>query len=294
MTQDKLLEICKYYHLLYPALHDKTGDFSDGNPVHDLFGPTSLSNHTASPSTEAGDMESRINNPDILDALAEVDCWYREEEGNHEEEESGDGDREKSPILGEAGQGSATNAKKVLTKVKADDNSYEKRKDTAAAIGDNLRKSLFDLAEKDAKSRMDLEIFKADKERLAQERADKIQSQRWEKEDSRFLAELRVKEALSQSEAAVRSAEQRKLEADAEARRKQTEREEEIWKVEDAKRKRDEEDAEQNSRASKIKLIGERTVQLLDTWKRYNVLGKSYDDAERQAYIEIAGHERPF
>ena len=64
--------------------------------------------------------------------------------------------------------------------------------------------------------------------------------------------------------------------------------------MEDAKRKQDEEDAEQNSRASKIKLIGERTVQLLDTWKRYNVLGKSYDDAERQAYIEIAGHERPF
>lgn len=201
-------------------MRDKTGDFSDGNPIHDLFGLTSLSNHTASPSTEGGDVESRINNPDILDALAalaEVDCRYREEEGNHEEEESGDGDREKSPILGEAGQGSATNAKKVLTKVKADDNSYKKRKDTVAAIGNNLRKSLFDLAEKDAKSQMDLEIFKANKERLAQERADKIQSQRWEKEDSRFLAELRVKEALSQSEAAVCSAEQRKLEADAEA-----------------------------------------------------------------------------
>lgn len=131
VTQDKLLETCKYYHSLYPALCDKIGDFSDGNSVHDLFGLTSLSNHTASPSTEAGDMESRINNPDSLDALAEVDCWYREEEGNHEEEESGDGDREKSPILGEAGQGSATNAKKVLTKVKADDNSYSGRKKIA-------------------------------------------------------------------------------------------------------------------------------------------------------------------
>lgn len=71
---DKLLETCKYYHSLYPALCDKIGDFSDGNSVHDLFGLTSLSNHTASPSTEAGDMESRINNPDSLDALAEVDC----------------------------------------------------------------------------------------------------------------------------------------------------------------------------------------------------------------------------
>lgn len=48
--------------------------------------------------------------------------------------------------------------------------------------------------------------------------------------------------------------------------------------MEDAKRKQDEEDAEQNSRASKIKLIGKRMVQLLDTWKRYNVLGKSYDE----------------
>lgn len=27
ITQDKLLETCKYYHILYPALHDKTGDF---------------------------------------------------------------------------------------------------------------------------------------------------------------------------------------------------------------------------------------------------------------------------
>lgn len=62
--------------------------------------------------------------------------------------------------------------------------------------------------------------------------------------------------------------------------------------MEDAKRKQDEEDAEQNSRASKIKLIGKRMVQLLDTWKRYNVLGKSYDEVEKQAYIEIAGHER--
>lgn len=41
-----------------------------------------------------------------------------------------------------------------------------------------------------------------------------------------------------------------KLEADVEERRKQNEREEKAWKTEDATRKLDEKDAEQNSRAT--------------------------------------------
>lgn len=268
----KLRSVCPYYHVLKATLGTTNADLTGGNRLHDLF-----DNGISTPALlQRAITNKRAEELGKSDLSMTTNCLMSEvisiaDEGGDRAE---DGKEAASilPILRAAGKGSAVNAKKLAKGLKGKGKS--RRSETFHKVQDNIIQMMLEVIAVDYKGRMEFAAFQTEAAREAREAQWKMENERNSQVRAMEIARMQAEVARYRAEATLRNAE---------ARRMAEEHEMNI-----AKRKREEEKAMEDRNIKRTDAIQAKAVWLMEFAK------KDADEAEKQAYWDITGKERPF
>nr|KIR84640.1 hypothetical protein I308_05228 [Cryptococcus tetragattii IND107] len=274
-------DICPYYHVLSANPGTASADLTDGNRPHDLF-----DNGISTPALlqqAIGNKEAEeLGEPDLpmtINCLMNEDISTADEGGDCvEDDEEAEGILS---ILGATGKGSAANAKK-LEKAKA---QGQRQVSAQRGFPQGSRQHNSDdargLNAVDQKGRMELAAFQAEAEATARAEEREAREALWKIEDERNgqvrameIERMQAESARYSAEAALRNAEATTVADEHE--------------MNIARRKREEEEAMEDRNIKRTECDPGEDDVVSESAKKDAV------EAEKQAYWEITGKEKPF